>query len=253
MKGIQPTNPYDDRVLRIFSTGKEFHHLLCKVFEKIGVLQEKEKRVEIPENKEMLPIVGYFDMKLGGFTNWNEARKRVKEYGFSEFVEAVSLKIIDNLEKEYPKGLTPLIAEIKSVNSNAFWAKKDYIGSGYLHHKLQLYTYLIATGIEEGRLFYISKDDLTLQEGIIFLNDQNLRKMWEEDVKTMTNYYRKDIVPPKEPDIIFNETKHKYEINWRIARSLYLTKITGKTKKEWEKEVKKELRKKNQLLKGRKS
>jgi len=248
MKGVQPTNPYEDRVLRVFAAGNEFHWLLAKTFEKIGILQSKEELVVVPETKKTLKVLGYYDMLLGGFTDWNEARKRVKEYGFSEFIEAVSLKIIDYLEKEFPKGLDPLVCEIKSVNSNAFWAKKDYIGEGYPHHRLQLFTYLKALNLPEGRLLYISKDDLSIQEGVVLRSSQALEEQWQEDVEKMTYYYRKDIVPPKEDDIVFNEEKKKWEVNWRVARSPYLTLITGKSKEEWEKEVKKEVKKRNKKV-----
>lgn len=252
MKGIQPSNPYESRVLRIFAAGNEFHHLLQKVFEKIGILKSKEKLVIIPEADKTLKVLGYYDMELGGFADWNEARKRIKEYGFSVFIEAASLRIIDIFEKEFPKGLDPILCEIKSINSNAFWAKKDYIGAGYPHHKLQLYTYLKALNLPEGRLLYVSKDDLSLQEGLVMLDSKELAEEWNKDIETMTDFYRKDIVPPKEDDIVFNEEKKRYEINWRVARSPYLTKITGKSKEEWEKETRSKVNFKNKEFKGRK-
>ena len=252
MKGTEPTNPYDTRILKVFAAGNEFHHLIKKVFEKIGILKDGEKYIEIPETKDILKILGYYDMKIGEFDNWHIAKQRIKEYGFSEAIEQISLKLIDYFESQYPQGIEPQIIEVKSINSNAFWSKKDYIGTGYEHHKLQLYTYLKATGINKGTLLYISKDDLTLQEGLILHPNESLEKIWLDDVKTMTEYYRKNIIPPREPDYIFNQKSRKYEVNWRIARSPYLTLISGKSKEDWEKEVKEIVKNKNKKIKIKK-
>lgn len=252
MKGTEPTNPYDTRILKVFAAGNEFHHLIKKVFEKIGILKDGEKYIEIPETKDILKILGYYDMKIGEFDNWHIAKQRIKEYGFSEAIEQISLKLIDYFESQYPQGIEPQIIEVKSINSNAFWSKKDYIGTGYEHHKLQLYTYLKATGINKGTLLYISKDDLTLQEGLILHPNESLEKIWLDDVKTMTEYYRKNIIPPIEPDYIFNQKSRKYEVNWRIARSPYLTLISGKSKEDWEKEVKEIVKNKNKEFKIKK-
>ena len=249
MKGLQPTNPYESRVLRVFAAGNEFHFLIQKVFEKIGILKNKEQLVVIPETEKTLKVLGYYDLLLGGLTDWNEARERVKEYGFSEFIQDISFKVIEYLEREFPEGLNDLVCEVKSINSNAFWAKKDFIGTGYPHHKLQLYTYLRGLNLSEGRLLYISKDDLSLREGIIFQPSEGLEEEWQNDVAKMTYYYRNDIIPPKEEDCVFNKERNKFEVNWRMARSPYLTKITGKSKEDWEKGIKKIINEKNKDFK----
>lgn len=249
MKGIQPSNPYDERVLRVFAAGNEFHHLVYKVFEKIGVLQESEFYCEIPATDEILKVVGYGDAIIGGLSNWDEARERVKNYGFSEAIERISYKIIDRLEKDYSNGLDTTLIDVKSVNSNAFWNKKGYIGDGYRHHKLQIYTYIKALNLPKGILIYISKDDLTIEECPVLYPDESLEKEWLEDVKQMSYFYKNDITPPKEDDVIFDERKKKFEINWRVARSPYLTLITGLSKGDWEKQAKELLKIKNQELK----
>jgi hypothetical protein len=227
MKGIKPSNDYDERTLRVFATGNEFHHLIYKVFEKIGILIDKEFYCEIPATEDTLRVLGFADAKVGGFSDWNEAKQRVKQYGFSEAIETIALKIIDRISTEYPDGLDERIIDVKSINSNAFWYKKGYIGSGYPHHKLQLYTYLKALNIKTGALMYISKDDLSLEECIVLNPSVSLEEKWQEDIKQMSYYYKKDIVPPKEPDIIFNENRKRWETNWKMGRSPYLTHITG--------------------------
>ena len=250
MKGIPETNPYDYRVLRIFAAGNEFHHLLKKVFEKIGILIDSEQRIEIPATEKTLKIVGYYDLNLGGKINTEQAEKRIKEYEFSFYVEQKALRLAHYFKEKYPQGFEPTICEIKSVHSNAFWSKKYYLAEAYPWWKLQIYTYLKALNISEGRLFCISKDDLSLIEYIIRYPDKILEEKWVKDVEAISNYYLKNIEPPKEPEIIFNETKKKYVINWMLARSPYFTKITGFTDTEvWGEELKEKIKQLNKSKK----
>ena len=159
----------------------------------------------------------------------------------------------------------------KSVNSNLFWAKKDYLTEAYPHHLLQTYAEMKASGLPEGRILYISKDDLTTAEFGLFLNSPRLEELYEEDVRTMTKYIREGIEPPKPPDIIFDPRKKLrfqyqgkqwtiegcYTENWQIERSMFISKITGikgKTQKEvvekWKSKIKGELKDKNDELKA---
>jgi CRISPR/Cas system-associated exonuclease Cas4 (RecB family) len=253
MMGVQPTNPFDDRTLRIFDAGRIFEWIVEKVFKEAGILKDAQGEVVIPENTAQLKVVGHYDHKVGGNPDWEAARARIKEEGFPEWLEERSIKLTQELEKSYPKGLNEIIAEVKSINSMAFWAHKKRSESGlfggYPHHKMQLLTYLIADEVEEGRLFYVSKDDLTLEEVPIFITPE-LQKLWIDDVRTMSKYYRTKTVPPKEDAIVFNEEKNKWEANWKVGRSSYLTKITGfKTKDDWEASVRSEVNRLNKELK----
>jgi hypothetical protein len=252
MMGIEPTNPYEPRVLRIFSAGNEFHHLIDTVFRKIGILKSCEKYVEIPEDEERLKVLGYYDALIGGFSDWDLARERVKESDLSDFVKSASLALIDNFENRLPNGLEEVLCEIKSINSLAFWNRKNYLGVGYPHHRLQLYTYMKATGIKKGILLYVSKDDLMLEECPIIMPNPVLEEEWQNDVRTMTKYYRNKIVPEKEPDVVFNKDRKRYEVNWKLLRSPFLTKITGMKKEDFEKEVKQKVKEKNKEMKEKK-
>jgi len=270
MKGVQPSNPYDARTLRIFGAGNTFEDLVIEVFAKAEVLIDTQGRVEIPATEKTLQIVGHYDAKIGGFTNWEERKaifqKRIgieervlKEiegiygeqglkvpiyhYRFSRYVRWQGEKILNGLAEKYPKGMPePIIVEIKSINSNAFWNKKDYIGAGYPHHRLQLLTYLKGLGLQKGILLYISKDDLSLEEGIIEQGMENLEEEWKRDVEDFSAYWIFDKKPDPEPELIFDEKKGKnglWAVNWKLGRSPYLTLITGyKDQKEYEKKAK---------------
>ena len=157
-----------------------------------------------------------------------------------------------------------LLYEVKSIHSAVFWAKKDYLKETYPHHLMQTFTGMKATEIKEGRILYISKDDYTMKEFPLYLNDSNLEKLWHDDVKLMAKYIREGIIPTKPENLIYDKRKkirfqHKkvkhiingaYTINWQIEWSNYLPTITGfKSADEWKASIKDELKAKNDDIK----
>jgi len=238
--GEPVTNPFDERIQRIFDAGSSFEWLIKRVMDVEGLLKEEEVVCEVPATENTLSVHGRADMLIGGTPKVQENSKEFEH--LPDFLKVKVRAISEHLKDT--KDIKPFIAEIKSVNSNAFWAHKNLDENGYFkgyeHHKLgQLTTYLIARGEDRGRLFYVSRDDLCLMETEV-LRSQWEAKWWEY-VKEMTYYIRNQIEPEREPDIVFNEAKTskfypkgKYEVNWNIGRSLYLTKITGMKKEDWE-------------------
>lgn len=253
MKGVQPTNPFPARVKRIFDCGYIFEDIVERIFRIAGILIDTQKTVVV-KNKGLLDVTGHYDYKIGGkidYKNANEAIKELYENIGSEWFKKRAEKFLTGLLEQYPEGMRQVIAEIKSVNSSAFWAhgnqdKQTGFFRGYDHHKLQLLTYLMGDDEKEGKLFYCSKDDLTLMETAVFINQADLKKQWLEDVSKMTEYFNSNKEPEREENIVFNKEKRIFETNWRVARSVYLTKITGfATVEEWENSIKEELKKKN--------
>ena len=148
----------------------------------------------------------------------------------------------------------------------AFWAKKDYLKEAYPHHELQCYGYLRANNLEEGRILYISKDDLMVAELPIFLEDKELEKRFNEDREKMSHFILSKEEPPKPENIIFDPRKKLrfqwkkekhilegcYDYNWQVQRSQYFTLLTGlKTADRWKAKHSKELSKKNAELKDK--
>lgn len=146
MIGEKITNPFDERVLRIFDAGNIFEWVVEKVFREAGILEDAQKWVIIEENDQHFKIMGKLDHLVGGLPNWEVARARIKEEKFPEWLEVRAIKLTEELEGKYPNGLKKIIGEVKTINSLAFWAhkKRDEKGrfNGYPHHKLQLYSYL---------------------------------------------------------------------------------------------------------------
>ncbi len=264
MSGIQPTEPLEDRVLRKMSAGIWFEKQIEYILQTIGILKEAQTRVEIPATDKTLKVTGKIDQLAGGITDWNEARNRVKTYKFPEFIEAICMKLIEGFEKKYPKGLEEVLYEIKSVNSQVFWAKKDYLEEAYPHHRFQLYTYLKATKKEKGRILYISKDDLTIKEFLVMNPHPKLEEEWQKDVEQMTYYWKNQIEPPKPEFVVFDKRKklrfqHNKEKciiqgcwteNWMVKWSQYFSMVTGcETEEEWMEKIKPDIRDRNIILK----
>ncbi|MCD6429380.1 hypothetical protein J7L09_01660 [bacterium] len=266
MNAVPYTNPYTERILRKFEAGKFFERLIGYILTISGILKYDNKPFEIPETEKHLRILGKVDFIAGGKPNWDKIRQELETnllfQIFPTFEEMVK-RLVEYLSERYPAGLKTLIYEIKSINSQLFWSKKEYLQQAYLHHQLQLYTYLRHFNIPEGRLLYISKDDLTLEEFPVYLDSQKLKELWEKDVETMTYYIRQKKEPPKPERIVFDPSKKlrfkwnnkEYEIqgkwvdNWEIEWSVYRDLITGPDFAKWKMENKKLIAEKNQKLK----
>lgn len=273
MKGVAPTNHYPPRIKRIFDAGNIFEEVVERVFRLCGILVDAQANIRV-EEPGMLPVIGRFDHKVGGHVQIERVRKFSDPQILQKVIDSVTLidpdvadylkfvyptewilnrtlKMAEQLYSEYPDGMKTLIAEIKSVNSMAFWAHKNIdpatgFFKGYDAHKLQLFTYLKGTGEEEGRRFYVSKDDLTLMESPLHVNSIITEELWREDVSKMTDYYKQDKEPPREDDIIWDDEKQVYTLNWAIERSRFFTRITGfATVEGWAASLKEELKKKN--------
>jgi len=93
---------------------------------------------------------------------------------------------------------------------------------------------MIARNHNIGRLLYISKDDLCLQEVAVWRQDQWEENFWK-DVKEISYFYRNNIQPPLLEPIVYNERKRQFELNWEVGRSQYLTYLYGyKDQKDFE-------------------
>jgi len=88
-----------------------------------------------------------------------------------------------------------LIYEIKSKHSRAFWYM-DKKGEGASEHNLmQLWSYLWVLDIPEGRLLYVSKDDLSVLEYIVLRDDPELEKKVIEELKILNEAWEQKLPP----------------------------------------------------------
>lgn len=261
MLGTKPEVPYSERVLRKFEAGNMLERHVGFFLVIAGILQEDNKRFEIPECDEHLAISGRPDFQAGGIPKpWKDIISDPMVQMMFRLMPSME-HIGENLHKyfvsQYSGGLKELVYEVKSVNSMLFWAKKDYLQDAYHHHQLQLFTYLKALNKPEGRMLYISKDDLTLVEFPVYLNDEKLEKEWQEDIEKISKHVRSKIEPELPPSIIFDQrkkitftrdktkfkTKGAWTSNWQVEWSQYFPTVTGcKDVDEWTSKIKPELK-----------
>ena len=239
MLGEPITNEFDDRVLRIFDAGRVIEFIVLRALTMAGILHKKQIEVNVPATDDTLPLYGYLDSVVGGFADWENAKevinKHLVEYGLDlddELLEQKAISIIEGLQADFPNGQIPeTLVEIKSINSMAFWAHKnrDEKGNflGYPHNKLQLYGYQKGTGIKNGLLVYLSKDDFTMEELGQVLGNEEMERKYQEDIKTISFHVKNKIVPKPEDEMVYNPLDGVFEVNWKVARSSYLTKIYG--------------------------
>jgi len=221
MKGIPESNPFEGRVIRIFQAGETFHDLVKGVFRSAGIyifsqddLNEKGERdwSEIPATKTQLKQFGAFDILVGGKPDLEKAMRWIETSDMTEFQKDKAIKIAEYFSDKFPNGLKPMIYEIKSINSQAFWGKKNYLHEAYPHHRHQLFGYLKANhknpemlkrveeagikvdSIDEGRLLYISKDDLVMAEFPISIYNESLIASYKNDIDTMSGYILNQIM-----------------------------------------------------------
>jgi len=227
MKGEPFTNKFDPRILRVFEAGRLYEWLVRIVLMKSGLLRAEQTEVKIEGNH--LPVIGHLDFVAGGKPDWDQSKKILPMLEYLQFptgMLTVAENLMKQIEEKYPDGLPPLVYDIKSINSMVFWKhnKNESLTTAYNHHALQVYTYMKGLGLKEGRVLYISKDDLTLGEVRIEV-DKVLDEQWIRDIMEISNYYTSNTLPESPKPIIWSGKK--YELNWMLTRSNYFTKITG--------------------------
>ena len=101
------------------------------------------------------------------------------------------------------------VYEFKTVHSQKFWWMQKKNEGPDKHYLMQTYCELLATGLEQGRLIYISKDDLCMAEFAISKSDTELEMSVKKDILALKEAWRLQIPPPVEPAIVNGK------INWK--------------------------------------
>ncbi len=157
--GVKSDKPYDKRTLRVFDMGNKIEDWLINLITKQKGYNF-EKQGRIFDEK--LNFSGYYDLKI----------KK------------------DNEEE---------IIEIKSKHSRAFWYMEKKGEGAQFQHQMQLWSYLWFTGIERGRIVYISKDDQCILEYPIFKNNENLKEIILNQLDILNEAWEKKIPPLPAP------------------------------------------------------
>src|SRR3990167_4184673 len=98
-----------------------------------------------------------------------------------------------DLVMETPNGDLPY--EIKSKNSKSFWWMEKKKQGANRQHMMQLWIYLKFLNRPEGRLIYLSKDDLAILEYPVFLDDKKLEEEVMGELKILNEAWKCQLPP----------------------------------------------------------
>lgn len=227
MNAVEPTNPFNARSLRKFEAGNFWEWVVERVLERAGVLKSTQDWVsyQVPDGLE---VTGKLDFLAGGDVDWNEAKVNVQEMVeeglLPEFLQRFAINVVNHFSQKYPNGLDKKVIECKSSSSFMF---DVYERSGAERtHELQLAHYLLAKDIKDGIIVYICKDDLRMLEFGVS-NPSVITEEYKNWVKDFSQYIKNNEQPPKEKEVFFNEERGRFESNWKVGYSSYLTKLYG--------------------------
>ena len=166
-KGEEPSNPIDERTLRVFACGKIFEDFVVS-----NILKQKpswKTQIEITEG----------DI-----------------HGFADLVTSDE------------------VCDVKSQHSKKFWYNCKEMQAGkdvremFYNNWLQVMIYAMLLNLKKGRLIFVSKDDLCIQEYPQELDDFWLNEI-DLELSKIRWYWREKTVPPAQPRLYGGEETKK--------------------------------------------
>lgn len=225
MIAVKASNPPNTRSRRKFQAGNIWESIINFVLLRAGILKKKQIRSEVTL-PGLLRVSGRMDFLAGGYNDWDKAERELDDLDFfPEFVKWTTRQIIAKLKEEYSDmEFVEKILEAKSVSAFVMELQQR-AGTPQKSHKLQNFHYLIGTGIEHGLVMYISREDCQLLDFPIFNSDVITMQDYRTDIETITGYYMNREMPPKNPEFIFDERSCRFNKNFQVEYSYYLTKL----------------------------
>lgn len=248
MSGVQPSNVPNNRSLRKFQAGDIWEWLCALVLKRAGILIEQQSKLSY-QYPSLLRVSGKLDFLAGGQPDWHRARKELNFLGLPEMLQNASLAIIKNLEKQFGNGvLKTIVLEIKSTSS-FMYAKYEKSQQANANHRGQAFHYLKASGMDEAHVVYVCRDDCLLLEFGVF-NPSDVEQEYIADLTEITNHVLTKTRPAPEKEILFDEQVFRFEKNWKIEYSNYLTMLYGfKTPMDYREKVDKPVSDMNRVFK----
>lgn len=228
LQGMQPTNPYDIRSRRKFEAGNFWEWAIRLVLIRSGLLKSSQDRVWL-QYPGLLPVSGRLDFLAGGKIDWVKAKQDVEDtiklYELPEFMAIFARKVVDNFSKQFPDGIDEMVIELKSCSS-FMYEMYDRTRQPDEKHKLQCFHYILGKELPEGHVVYVCKDDVRMLEFPV-LNTQENEDIYKGWIEKISYYYNNKEQPPKEKEILFSDKRLRFESNWKIEYSPYLTYLYG--------------------------
>lgn len=222
MSGVVPTNPPNNRSLRKFQAGNIWEFVIQFVLKRSGLLIDRQQRLTY-QYPGLLEVSGRPDFMAGGVPNIELAKEEIANMGLPEMMHHASMSIIEKLAGMHKVELKEIFLEIKS-SSEMMWPKYE-IGGADPRHRAQIFHYLKSSGMDEGHIVYINKDNCLLLEFPVY-NPGKDEDYYKSDIEAMTDVYKSGSYP-KEENMIYDPTTCRFRTNWKIEYSNYLTMLYG--------------------------
>lgn len=228
LRGEKPSNEPDDRAYRKFNAGDLYEWFVSLILLKCGIYINTQTPVKF-SLPGLLEVSGRLDFIAGGKPRYDdgleEVNKIISTLNLPPLFSFMSERIVKYFKENYPDGLKEKVLEIKSVAVHGF-NRIEKTGKALGGHDLQAFHY--AKGLNmEAAICYISRDDLRMYEIPILPNDQSLLERYVAKVTKVSEYYHKNIMPNKEPLLLFDEITLRFSTNFNVQYSSFLTHLYG--------------------------
>lgn len=217
MKGRQLTTPPNFRAQRKFEAGNLAEWMVLQVLKRAGILQETQTTVEFTEGP--IKVRGRCDFIAGG---------EIQDVDLSDLPESLadmSAATLQNLKELFPTGLATQGLELKSCSAQIF---NKYERAPSMQHGLQAFHYAHTLDLPF-HLVYLCRDDLRMVEYVILPDSEKWMELYMNDLDYIANMISAvdtgsaEAGDYAEPLIAWNEEDKKFEKNWKVEYSGYLT------------------------------
>lgn len=171
-------------------------------------------------------------------------------------VEAPEYEASGKVDLLIDEGGRPMLYEIKSTNSYSFKYKVKS-KEPQPQHKLQTLFYLwrlrktghpelpeVNFSNIEGRIIYVSRDDLNRLIIPVNYSDTEIRPMIEQ-LQVLNNSWKNDELPPVPEPVVYDEDRGKWGINWVCDFCAYHELCAGRN---WRQKAEQEVKERNGTL-----
>lgn len=236
MYGVKPTNPPNERSLRKFQAGEVWEWVVGIILISAGMLKKKQIKVDT-KLPRLASVHGRLDFVVGQPSDYQVAKDNIKRLQDGLLLLDIEtppffFKAIDNFIDKYKgKSLADYITEMKTVSS-FMMEKLQKTGKPMYHHELQNFHYVHGNeeAIRMGKLFYICKDDCIMEEFDV-QDSEEIFAEYKSDIKEISRAYANGfdaknvtkLMPPREEQVLFEDSLFKFSKNWNVEYSDYLT------------------------------
>jgi hypothetical protein len=214
MNAVEYTNPPNIRSLRKFLAGNIWEYVVKQVLLASGVFKREEVKCDSTPYSGLVSVHGRFDFHVGGVVDIEHAFHELKSMNAPEYLYILGEKIIYGLKgAEFEES----IFELKSCSSFAM-DKLERTNAPLYNNESQAYYYKRSTQ-KDAQLCYICKDDNRMKQFSIGDCEQQLH----QDLKKISDYLESGETPPLEPIVKWSDADAKFEKNFNVEYSPYLS------------------------------